>query len=73
MRKITIGMAHHSDFHGAYFSIQDIIKELRFNKREDLLDRLEFVVIENAKENQHAKKLLKTYKAEQDLVENLES
>ena len=55
MRKITIGMAHHSDFHGAYFSIQDIIKELRFNKREDLLNRLEFVVIENAKDNEHAK------------------
>lgn len=54
MRKITIGMAHHSDFHGAYFSIQDIIKELRFNKREDLLNRLEFVVIENAKDNEHA-------------------
>ena len=54
MRKITIGMAHHSDFHGAYFSIQDIIKELRFNKREDLLDRLEFIVIENAKDNEHA-------------------
>ena len=51
MRKITIGMAHHSDFHGTYFSIQDIIKELRFNKREDLLDRLEFVVNENSKEN----------------------
>ena len=54
MRKITIGMAHHTDFHGAYFSIQDIIKELRFNKREDLLDRLEFLVIENAKDNEHA-------------------
>jgi glycosyltransferase involved in cell wall biosynthesis len=54
MRKITIGMAHHSDFHGTYFSIQDIVKELRFNKREDLLNRLEFVIIENAKENAHA-------------------
>lgn len=53
--KITIGMAHHTDFHGAYFSIQDIIKELKFNKREDLLDRLEFLIIENSKENQHAK------------------
>jgi len=54
MRKITIGMAHHTDFHGAYFSIQDIIKELRFNQREDLLDRLQFVVIENSKDNEHA-------------------
>lgn len=47
-------MAHHSDFHGTYFSIQDIIKELRFNQREDLLDRLQFVVIENSKDNEHA-------------------
>ena len=55
MRKITIGMAHHTDFHGVYFSIQDIIKELRLNKRDDLLNRLEFVVIENAQDNEHAK------------------
>ena len=54
MRKITIGMAHHTDFHGTYFSIQDVVKELRFNKREDLLNRLEFLVIENAKNNSHA-------------------
>src|SRR6056300_1430896 len=54
MKKITIGMAHHTDFHGVYFTIQDILKELRFNKREDLLNRLEFVIIENSKDNQHA-------------------
>ena len=53
--KITIGMAHHTDFNGVYFSIQDIIKELRFNNREDLLDRLEFLIVENQKENEHAK------------------
>jgi hypothetical protein len=55
MKKITIGMAHHTDFHGVYFSIQDILKELKFNDRKDLLDRLEFVIIENAKDNEHAK------------------
>lgn len=54
MRKITIGMAHHTDFHGAYFSIQDICKELVFNDRQDLLDRLEFLIIENANDNDHA-------------------
>jgi hypothetical protein len=54
MRKITIGMAHHTDYHGVYFSIQDIYKELIFNDRQDLLDRLEFLIIENAKDNKHA-------------------
>ena len=33
--KLTIGMAHHSDFDGAYFTIQDIRKELIFNGRGD--------------------------------------
>lgn len=55
MKKITIGMAHHTDFHGVYFTIQDILKEIHFNKRSDLLDRLEFLVIENAPDNEHAK------------------
>ena len=55
MSKITIGMAHHNDFNGVYFSIQDIIKELRFNNRGDLLDRIEFLVVENDPESEHAK------------------
>lgn len=55
MRKITIGMAHHTDFNGVYFTIQDILKELKFNNRDDLLDRLEFVIVENDPEGEHAK------------------
>ena len=41
--KLTIGMAHHSDFDGAYFTIQDIRKELLFNGRGDLLQNIEFM------------------------------
>ena len=55
--KLTIGMAHHTDFHGAYFTIQDIRKELIFNGRQDLLDRIEFIVVENAPDGAHAKAL----------------
>jgi len=55
--KLTIGMAHHSDYHGAYFSIQDIRKELIFNGRQDLLDKIEFIVVENAPDTNHAKDL----------------
>ena len=50
-------MAHHSDYHGAYFSIQDIRKELIFNGRQDLLDKIEFIVVENAPDTNHAKEL----------------
>lgn len=55
MEKIlTIGMAHFSDYHGVYFTIQDIIKELIFNDRRDLLSKIEFVVVENNPESKHA-------------------
>lgn len=54
---LTIGMAHHNDFDGAWFSIQDIRKELIFNGRMDLLRRIEFVIIENDKESAHAKSI----------------
>ena len=40
---LTIGMAHHNDYHGVYFSIQDIRKELIFNKRYDLLKKINFL------------------------------
>ena len=55
--KLTIGMAHHTDYHGAYFTIQDIRKELIFNDRQDLLDQIEFIVVENAPDGEHAKAL----------------
>lgn len=54
---LTIGMAHYDDYHGAYFTIQDIRKELIFNKRYDLLKKINFVVIENNPKSAHAKKL----------------
>ena len=53
-QKLTIGMAHHNDFDGAYFSIQDIRKELLFNNRGDLLRNIEFVIVENDASSQHA-------------------
>jgi len=54
---LTIGMAHHNDYHGAYFSIQDIRKELIFNQRFDLLQKIEFLVVENDPGSRHAQKL----------------
>ena len=35
-QRLTIGMAHYNDFDGVFFTIQDIRKELIFNKRYDL-------------------------------------
>ncbi len=58
---LTIGMAHHNDWNGAYFTIQDIRKELAFNGRQDLLRKLHFLVIENDKNSNHAK-MLKQFK-----------
>lgn len=55
--KLSIGIAHHDDFDGAYFTIQDIRKELIFNGRRDLLERIEFVVVENNKSSDHAEVL----------------
>ena len=57
--KLTIGMAHYSDFDGAYFTIQDIRKELIFNNRTDLLQNIEFLVVENNKHSDHGKQLNK--------------
>lgn len=54
-QKLTIGMAHHNDYHGVYFTIQDIRKELYYNRRFDLLNKIEFVVIENDPSSSHAK------------------
>lgn len=55
--KLSIGIAHHNDFDGAYFTIQDIRKELVFNGRRDLLSKIEFVIIENDKTSKHAEEL----------------
>jgi glycosyltransferase involved in cell wall biosynthesis len=55
--KLTIGMAHHDDFHGAYFTIQDIVKELRYNGRSDLLREIEFLVVDNNPESSHGREL----------------
>ena len=57
-QNLTIGMAHHNDFSGAYFSIQDIRKELLFNRRYDLLHKIEFLIVENDHKSEHAKSLV---------------
>mgnify|MGYP003116736237 CR=1 FL=1 len=54
-KTLTIGMAHHNDFSGVYFTIQDIRKELIFNQRPDLLNKINFLIIENDPESEHAK------------------
>tara|TARA_Y100001938_G_C8061126_1_gene417327 strand:- start:397 stop:1536 length:1140 start_codon:yes stop_codon:yes gene_type:complete len=54
---LTIGMAHHNDFSGTYFTIQDITKELAFNNRPDLLNKIKFLIVENDPESQHAVEL----------------
>ena len=60
--KLTIGMAHYDDYNGAYFSIQDIRKELVYSGREDLLNRIEFLVVENNPDGKHAESLQKLFK-----------
>lgn len=57
MKKLSIGIAHHDDFDGAWFTIQDIRKELLFNNRKDLLDQIEFVIVENNTGSDHAESL----------------
>lgn len=57
MKKLSIGIAHHNDFSGAWFTIQDIRKELLFNKRKDLLEKIEFVIVENDADSEHAEVL----------------
>ena len=52
---LTIGMAHHNDYHGVYFTIQDIRKELMYNRRYDLLQKIEFLVVENDPTSNHAR------------------
>lgn len=54
-KTLTIGMAHYSDYHGVFFTIQDIIKELAFNQRRDLLSQIEFLIVENNSSCPHAK------------------
>ena len=52
-------MAHYDDFDGAYFTIQDIRKELVFNNRGDLLSQIEFVIVDNNPESKHGDGLKK--------------
>jgi len=57
--KFTIGMAHFDDYHGAYFTIQDIRKELLFHGYGNMLELIEFVVVDNNHESAHGKQLEK--------------
>lgn len=57
MRKLTIGMATHDDFDGVYFTIQNI----RLNHKE-ILDDIEFVIIDNNPESSHGESLKKFIK-----------
>jgi hypothetical protein len=66
MKKLSIAIPHHHDFDGAYFTIQDIRKELIFNKRQDLLEQIEFVLVDNSSGSDHSK-LLKEF-ASRDLA-----
>jgi len=50
MKKLTIGMVTYDDFDGVYFSIQSI---RMFHK--EILDQLEFIVIDNNPESSHGK------------------
>ena len=50
-------MAHHDDFHGAYFTIQDIRKELSFNGKDDILNNIEFLVVDNNPHSSHGQAL----------------
>jgi hypothetical protein len=53
--KLTIGLPYCNDYDGIYFTIQDIRKELLFNGREDLLNRIEFVIVEDNCDPNHSK------------------
>jgi|TARA_R100000084_G_C4647203_1_gene147487 hypothetical protein len=76
-KKLSIGFAHHNDFSGAWFTIQDIRKELLFNGRKDLLDQIEFVVVENDKKSSHSNELkhflVNTLSKEKSLVYSIMS
>ena len=47
--RLTIGMAHHTDFHGLYFTIQS----LRLNSPE-IMRQVEFVVVDNSPGTRHS-------------------
>jgi len=55
--KLTIGMAHYDDYDGAYFTIQDIRKELIFNGHTDLLNEIEFLIVDNNPGDKHCESL----------------
>ena len=57
--KLTIGMAHYDDFDGAYFTIQDIRKELIFNNYGHLLSQIEFIIVDNNPTSNHGETLYK--------------
>jgi glycosyltransferase involved in cell wall biosynthesis len=56
-KRLSVAIAHYDDLDGAYFTIQDIRKELTFNGRQDLLQQIEFVICENNPDSNHAREL----------------
>lgn len=52
--KLTIGMAHFDDFHGAYFTLQSIKVH-----HPEILDKIEFVVVDNNPGSPHGVELKK--------------
>lgn len=56
-KRLSVAIAHYDDLDGAYFTIQDIRKELVFNGRRDLLQQIEFVICENNPDSNHAREL----------------
>jgi len=55
--KLTIGMCSYDDFHGTYFTIQSI----RLHHSE-VLDDIEFIVIDNNPKSKHGKELERFFK-----------
>ena len=63
MQKLTIGIAHRNDYDGAYFTIQDIRKELIYNNKTYLLQNIEFIIVENEKDSVHGQTLNRVAKS----------
>ena len=64
MKKLTVGMATHDDFNGVYFTIQSI---RLFHK--EVLDDIEFVIIDNNPEGVHAKAINNFIKSIQEPIQ----
>jgi len=55
--KLTIGMAHHEDYHGAIFSIQAIRTSKFYQENKD---KIEFIIVDNSTGSKHSE-ALKTF------------